>query len=311
MVTPNVKIVMFSVIIPTYNRAHHLTTAFKSVQSQTLTDWELIVVDDGSTDDTKEVVASFNDPRIIYVYQENAERSAARNNGIQHANGEWICFLDSDDYFLPNHLESFHQFIIDKDPTPCFIITGGYEEHQGALIKKTIFDPANSEHPAHFILRETIVTPISVCIHRSCLETHEFPEIYKKSYWEDTHLWIRLAIAYPFYQLPIFTNVLAEHPGRSVNSNISMTRVNDHIGMIRHLYENYKDLLNSVISKKEISHYIDRKYRMFLYQARQNKQLAIAINIWWRAMTIRPSWNLLTEFPKIFLNQLNIGIHDR
>ena len=138
MVIPNVKIVMFSVIIPTYNRAHHLTTSYKSVQSQTLTDWELIIVDDGSTDDTKEVIASFNYPRIIYVYQENAERSAARNNGIQHANGEWICFLDSDDYFLPNHLESFHQFIIDKDPTPCFIITGGYEEHQGALIKKTI-----------------------------------------------------------------------------------------------------------------------------------------------------------------------------
>ena len=86
----------FSIIIPTYNRAAFLPKAIESVLAQTYTDWELIVVDDGSTDNTREVVAQYNDERIIYIYQENAERSAARNNGISQAKGDFICFMDSD-----------------------------------------------------------------------------------------------------------------------------------------------------------------------------------------------------------------------
>ena len=77
----------FSIIIPTYNRAAFLPKAIESVLAQTCTDWELIVVDDGSIDNTREVVAQYNDKRITYIYQQNAERSAARNNGIQAYTG--------------------------------------------------------------------------------------------------------------------------------------------------------------------------------------------------------------------------------
>lgn len=86
----------FSVIIPTYNRASMLPKAIESVLAQTYPNWELIIVDDGSTDNTKELVANFieKDGRIKYIYQENAERSAARNNGIKNAKGEYICFLE-------------------------------------------------------------------------------------------------------------------------------------------------------------------------------------------------------------------------
>ena len=90
----------FSVVIPTYNRAHLIKETIESVQKQTFSDWELIIVDDGSTDDTKSVVKSVDDKRIQYVFQENAERSVARNNGFRHAKGQYICFLDSDDYYL-------------------------------------------------------------------------------------------------------------------------------------------------------------------------------------------------------------------
>lgn len=67
----------FSIIIPTYNRAAFLPKAIESVLAQTYTDWELIIVDDGSTDNTKEVISQYSDGRIIYIYQQNAERSAA------------------------------------------------------------------------------------------------------------------------------------------------------------------------------------------------------------------------------------------
>lgn len=301
----------FSIILPTFNRANLIQKAILSVVNQSCSDWELIIIDDGSTDNTEEVVLSFQDSRIKYFYQKNAERSVARNNGVRRARGEWICFLDSDDYFLSNHLESLQKFILEKNLTPSFLITGGYEEHKGRLIKKTLFDSSFGAHPAQFILKQTSITPISVCIHSSCFKSHEFPEIYKKSYWEDTHLWIRMSLSFPFYQLKSYTNVLAEHPSRSVNSKTTMLRVMDHINMIHHLSENYSELLNPIIKKSDISDYVDRKYRMFLYNTRQNKQFRVALQIWIKGFIHNPSIYFLAEFPKILLNQLNIGIHER
>lgn len=92
-----------SVIIPTYNRAEYVTQAIDSVLAQTYTDYEIIVVDDGSADNTKEVLLPYMD-RIRYIYQENAGVSAARNTGIKAAKGDWITFLDSDDEWLPGKL---------------------------------------------------------------------------------------------------------------------------------------------------------------------------------------------------------------
>jgi glycosyltransferase involved in cell wall biosynthesis len=93
----------FSIIIPSYNRAALIIETLNSVCSQTFQNWECIVVDDGSTDTTRDVIEalSIQDDRIRYIYQDNAERSNARNNGIRNAKGEWICFLDSDDAFDP------------------------------------------------------------------------------------------------------------------------------------------------------------------------------------------------------------------
>ena len=93
-----------SVIIPTYNRALLLRETLESLQAQTYRDFEAIVVDDGSTDNTGEVVQSF-DQRFRYVYQANRGRSSARNNGLSQARGRYIAFLDSDDLYLPCKLQ--------------------------------------------------------------------------------------------------------------------------------------------------------------------------------------------------------------
>lgn len=95
---------LISVIIPTYNRAALLDDALESVIAQTYGNWECIVVDDGSTDATKEVVGRYGD-RVHYYWQENAGSSAARNHGIEKASGEQFLFLDSDDLLCPDALE--------------------------------------------------------------------------------------------------------------------------------------------------------------------------------------------------------------
>ena len=95
-----------SVIIPTYNRAHLIKRAIQSVLNQTYQDFEVIIVDDASTDNTEEVVKSFNDPRIRYIrHEKNKGAAAARNTGIKTARGKYIAFQDSDDEWLPEKLE--------------------------------------------------------------------------------------------------------------------------------------------------------------------------------------------------------------
>ena len=93
-----------SVVIPTYNRALMVKEAIQSVLDQTYSDFEIIVVDDGSTDDTREVVTAFAD-KVRYVFQENSGRSNARNRAIHMARGRYIAFLDSDDLYMPHKLD--------------------------------------------------------------------------------------------------------------------------------------------------------------------------------------------------------------
>lgn len=94
----------FSIVLPTYNRAFYLNEALASVFAQTYTDYELIVIDDGSTDKTPEVIRQYG-PRLRFFHQKNQGRSAARNFGIRQAHGELIAFLDSDDHWLPDKLQ--------------------------------------------------------------------------------------------------------------------------------------------------------------------------------------------------------------
>jgi len=98
----------FSIILPTYNRSSLLPRAIDSVLQQTFSDFELIVVDDGSTDATQQLVSNYADNRVRYVYQENKGVCVARNHGVAVANAPYLVFLDSDDYATEHWLKDFH-----------------------------------------------------------------------------------------------------------------------------------------------------------------------------------------------------------
>lgn len=102
---------LISVIIPLYNKESSIAQTLQSVFSQDYSDFEIVVVDDGSTDNSVEIVEAMNDPRIRLIKQENGGPSKARNTGVKNAKGEWILFLDADDEMLPNALETFKNII--------------------------------------------------------------------------------------------------------------------------------------------------------------------------------------------------------
>lgn len=107
-----------SVIIPTYNRAASIAASIQSVLDQTWQNYEIIVVDDGSTDNTRQVVENFTDDRVRYIYlEQNGGPSRARNEGIRQAKYEYIAFLDSDDEWLPQKLEKQMQLMLNVPET--------------------------------------------------------------------------------------------------------------------------------------------------------------------------------------------------
>lgn len=138
--------------------------AIQSVIKQDYANWELLVVDDGSTDNTREVVQGFKEERIRYIYQENAERSAARNNGAAQARGQYLCFIDSDDWYTPNHLSSFYK-VIEANEFPVALFYCGYLLDGKAYYVN--FD--DGEMPDKTLFERILLDPVGMvrmCIHK-------------------------------------------------------------------------------------------------------------------------------------------------
>ena len=125
-----------SVIIPTYNRVHLLSKAVESVLGQTYQDLEIIVVDDGSSDGTKQMITHLQKKynSIKYFYQANLGACSARNKGLESANGEFIQFLDSDDYMTQDKIK-IQVDIMENEGTPCAICDFQYIDSKGNILK--------------------------------------------------------------------------------------------------------------------------------------------------------------------------------
>jgi len=135
-----------SVIIATYNRANYLAETIDSVLSQSFQNFELIVVDDGSTDETRRVVAPYGS-RVRYIYQENRGPSAARNLAARNTSADWISIQDSDDLCLPNHLETLYGYV-NKHPKSGMVFANGSYLGGPAHNRETIIPAAKSRRLA-------------------------------------------------------------------------------------------------------------------------------------------------------------------
>ncbi|MFM7386664.1 MAG: hypothetical protein ACKO5L_00720, partial [Bacteroidota bacterium] len=200
-------------------------------------------------------------------------------------------------------------FIEVHKPLPGLIATG--------LITR---EGQKTKHKAFLELQKNILEeigskfliPSQVCVHRSVLEKDRFDVRYRL--WEDTHLWLRIAAKYPVYQMEKYTAIQNIHAQGTVvrgMKKIRLTEVNQYILALQDLRDNYSAIFEGKLPPNYFNEYIDSKYRMYLYQARQNQQFRAAHHIWFKAWQHRPSWYLITECPKITINYLNIGLHAR
>ena len=209
--------VFFSIIIPTYNRAAFLEKAIESLIIQTFTNWELIVVDDGSTDSTKEMVEKYKhqDNRIKYRYQNNAERCAARNNGVSVAEGEYVCFLDSDDYFLAERLSLLYKAILEMNTPTALCYTDILKQGDGKI--ETQSYPDNKYKNVFDLLLDRTIHSQQICCATSILK--EFRYDTRFIIGEDKELWLRIATMYPVIYIPFqATVVIVEHNQRTVGA---------------------------------------------------------------------------------------------
>jgi len=182
-----------SVIIPTFNRAHLLSRAIKSVLTQTLIDFELIIVDDGSTDNTAEIINSFSDPRIKFLsLGKNFGGNYARNQGIKAACSDFVSFLDSDDEWLVNKLELQIARLQSTDEPEANIVYCQYYEYQDLTKRKVLFQSIHEENVFDQLLKGWCPVLSTFIIKRSdLLEIQGFDESLPS--FQDYDLFLRLA----------------------------------------------------------------------------------------------------------------------
>jgi len=182
-----------TVIIPTFNRASILGRAIRSVLGQTYQDWELLVVDDASTDDTEKVVRSFSDRRIKYLrHDQNRRVSAARNTGIRSAQGEYVSFLDDDDEWLPEKLAKELEVFRNSDPGVGLVYTGKtvFDEH-GRVLQVRMPTQSGWVYDA-MLDRHFIGSPSRVTVRKQVLDrVAGFDETFVNC--QDYDLWLRVA----------------------------------------------------------------------------------------------------------------------
>lgn len=201
----------FTVVIPTYNRANSIRAALDSVLAQTFRDFEVVVVDDGSTDNTANVVRELTEPKIRYYYKDNGERAAARNYGVAQAKGRYVNFLDSDDEFYPNHLQAAFDYLSGKSIEVCHF---GYDvkDPKGRVQRRVKFiDSIN-----RLIVAGNVLSCNGVFVKREVLQKHAFNEDRNLSSLEDWELWVRLCSRFTFYHVSLITSTVRDHDQRSV-----------------------------------------------------------------------------------------------
>ena len=192
----------YSIIIPLYNKGDYIVNTVQSVLQQSFSDFELIVVNDGSTDNGPELLKEIEDARLTLINKENGGVSSARNLGIAKASGEWITFMDADDIMYPFALETYEN-VIQNHPNYDVIVaaTDQSQKKYPSTNEIRIIEDYDYENAASYAKHGfSLVNTDCICIRRTLLDkVGYFNEEY--THGEDQDLWKRLSEASPFVKI--------------------------------------------------------------------------------------------------------------
>jgi len=208
-----------TIVIPTYNRAHLIEHTLKSVLNQSCDDFEVIVIDDGSTDNTQEILQPYLSEKVSYFRIPNSERGAARNRGTELAKGNYINWFDSDDEMQPNHVACAKE-LASKYQKPE-VLNLMYQIKDRMSGKTTPIQSSYSggkRQRKSFLIEGNYLACNPVIVRRDIALENPFIEDRALSASEDYELWLRLLAKYPFHQSAEITSFLIQHDERSVNT---------------------------------------------------------------------------------------------
>jgi glycosyltransferase involved in cell wall biosynthesis len=207
--------ILFSIIIPTYNRGERIKNTLLSVLDQDFKNYEVIIVDDGSTDNTEEIIKSFESSRLHYFKKENAERAAARNYGADRAKGQYITFLDSDDILYPFFLKNAHESL-EKNNYPSFLhIAYEIKEESGRVLEQL---NSISSDTFKFLIHGNPLSCIGAIVRKEDFLRFKFNEDRGLTLSEDWELWLRLVANLQIKTDNRISAAMIDHGKRSVLS---------------------------------------------------------------------------------------------
>lgn len=247
-----------SIVIPTYNRAKYLTQALDSVLQQTYQHFEIIVIDDGSTDDTKNVMEEYMKRfpnKIKYFYEKNKGPAAARNRGINEAMGDYIAFLDSDDMWMPTKLAEQVEFL-DHNKGVALVFTDIKKMKDNKIIKEASLGEEgvyNRNKFSELIEKSFIFTPTVAVRKNILIEIGLFNEKYRAG--EDYELYLRIA---------------KHHDIEYINKPLAIRRLHDSNTPTLLFYEAHLVLLNDLVHSNSFNKHQKNifmvKLRQFSYE---------------------------------------------
>ena len=267
--------IFLSIIMPAFNRGYLLGESMRSILNQRNVELELIIVDDGSDDDTGSIVREVKDDRVKYIRTENKERGSARNTGVKIASGQYVNYFDSDDIFKPC-LGVVKDFI-RKNNHPN-IVFGEMEciSQDRSLIEKTKLPFTGFKRN---ILHNNFLACGSVFLKREIALTHLFSEDRRLSGTEDWELWLRIYSIHDFLGCPIIIFQQRQHSFRSLNQ-VNCDRVMERENVFVKLIDTNRISLMKRFSRAEINLLIADRFTLIALSQCEARHKSLAFEYW-------------------------------
>jgi glycosyltransferase involved in cell wall biosynthesis len=283
---------LISVVIPVYNGEKTIRETLESVLNQTVTDFEIIVINDGSSDATVEIVSSIQDPRLKVFSYPNAGQAASRNRGFSHSTGEFIAFLDADDLWTPNKLESQLKALQDNPQAALAYSWSDFIDESGKFLRGASRSTLSGDVYAKLLLTDFLDNGSNPLIRRQALmEVGGFDESLPPA--EDWDMWLRLAARYHFVAVPA-PQILYRQSANSESTNLlRMASACERV--IERTFNQAPDSLQHLKKHSLANVYKYLIFRCFDRSVKRSRAL-VAAKFLWGAISNEPSflWRRIT-----------------